>query len=200
MKVFCIGFNKTGTTSLSEIFSNNLFLVSPQTPFEYNTYSYIYGNPLTIIEMIKNDYFEYSFFQDVPFSLPNFYEHLFTHFPSAKFILTVRDNENVWYQSLVRSHKRFPNFKNPKKIQYVYEGWTHKIQTDGYGAPVYDPYNYDILTSAYTKHIKDVENFFSDKPNKLLKVNLKEKDLILKLENFLEVPFTNRTVPHLNKT
>lgn len=58
MKVFCIGFNKTGTTSLSKIFSNNNFLVAPQLPFECNTDSYIYGYPSTIIEMIKNDYLE----------------------------------------------------------------------------------------------------------------------------------------------
>lgn len=200
MKVFCIGFNKTGTTSLSSIFSNNSFLVAPQSPFEYNTYSYIYGNSSTIIEMIKNDYFEYSFFQDVPFSFPNFYKDLHNNFPSAKFILTVRDNEKVWYDSLIRFHKKFTNFKNPKKIQYIYEGWIHKIQTNVYGAPNYDPYNYEILTKSYKTHITDVEKFFSDKPGKLLKVNLKDKELISKLENFLEVPFLDRTIPQLNKT
>lgn len=128
MKVFCIGFNKTGTTSLSKIFSNNNFLVAPQTPFECNTDSYIYGYPSTIIEMIKNDYFEYSFFQDVPFSLPNFYENLFDNFPNAKFILTVRDNENDWYDSLIRFHKKFANFKIQKKFNICTKGGFKKFR------------------------------------------------------------------------
>lgn len=200
MKVFCIGFNKTGTTSLSSIFSNNSFLVAPQIPFEQNLYSYIYGNNSTIIEMIKNDYYEYSFFQDVPFSLPNLYVDLYQNFPNAKFILTVRDSEKIWYDSLVRFHKKFDNFKNPKNIQYIHKGWVFKIQTDVYGAPKYDPYNYEVLTQSYTKHISDVKKFFFDKKNSLLTLNLKQSDVISQLENFLEVPFYNKNVPSLNKT
>jgi len=53
MKVFGIGFNKTGTSSLSQIFVNNNFKVAPQNPFEYNLESYFYKNYSTFTEMIK---------------------------------------------------------------------------------------------------------------------------------------------------
>jgi hypothetical protein len=201
MKIFCIGYNKTGTSSLSEIFFQNGFSVAPQQPFECNMESYYFDSYDTIVKMIKNDYYQYSFFQDVPFSMPNFYKTLYENFPHAKFILSVRDDEKVWYQSLVKFHKKvFKNFKNPTEISWTYRGWVFKMLTQSYGAPKYNPYDYNYLTKSYLKHIEDVENFFKDKKNSLIKINLKDPNLIDKLETFLDVGFENRKVPHLNKS
>ncbi len=201
MKIFCIGYNKTGTTSLSEIFFQNGFLVAPQQPFECNMESYFFNSYDTIVKMIKEDYFQYSFFQDVPFSLPQLYKTLYENFPDAKFILTVRDNEDVWYNSLIRFHKKiFINFKNPTEISYGYKGMIFKKLTQTYGAPKHNPYDYKSLTKSYLKHIEDVETFFKDKNNSLLKINLKDDDLIDKLETFLEINLHNRKVPHLNSS
>lgn len=121
MKIFGIGYNKTGTTSLSSIMNNNNISTCPQKPFECNLESYFYGNYDTITKMIKNDYYDYTFFQDVPFSLPNFYKTMDCEFPNSKFILTIRDNENEWYNSLIRFYKKlFLNFHNPKKSEDMY--------------------------------------------------------------------------------
>jgi len=201
MKIFCIGYNKTGTSSLSKIFYQNGFLVAPQEPFECNMESYYFDNYETIIKMIKNDYYQYSFFQDVPFSMPNFYKTLYENFPDAKFILSVRDDEKVWYQSLVSFHKKiFKNFKNPSEISYIYKGMIFKKLTQSYGAPKYNPYDYNSLTKSYLNHIADVEKFFKDKKNSMIKINLKDPNLITKLESFLDVGFENNEVPHLNKS
>jgi hypothetical protein len=200
MKIFCVGYNKTGTTSLSEIFHKNNFLVAPQKPFECNMESYFFDSYDTIVKMIKNDYFQYSFFQDLPFSLPNLYKTLYENFPDAKFILTVRDNEDIWYNSIVRFHKKiFSNFRNPSEISWTYKGLIFKKLTQVYGAPKYSPYDYDSLTKSYLKHIEDVENFFKHKKNSLIKINLKDPDLIDNLEAFLDINLQNRDVPHLNK-
>ena len=201
MKIFCVGYNKTGTTSLSTIMSNNNIPVAPQKPFEYNLESYFHDNYSTFVKMIKNDYYEYSFFQDVPFSLPNFYKVLDKEFENAKFILTVRDTKDEWYTSLIRFYKKmFLNFYNPKSIDgYVYEGVIFKILTKAWGTPKYDPYNEQILKNSYLKHNQDVENYFKN-TNKLLKINLKDKDLIEKIENFLELKFKDKNIPHLNKS
>lgn len=40
MKIFCIGYNKTGTTSLSKLMENNNIRCAPQKPFEYNLESF----------------------------------------------------------------------------------------------------------------------------------------------------------------
>jgi len=201
MKIFCIGYNKTGTTSLTKLMNENNIKTAPQTPFEFNLESYFYENYNTFTNMIKDDYYYYSFFQDVPFSLPKFYKFLDKEFENAKFILTVRDTEDEWYDSLIRFYKKmFLNFHNPKNIGgYVYEGIIFKILTKVYGAPKEDPYNSKILKKSYLNHISDVKEYFKDKDN-LLVVNLKDEDLIEKIENFLDTEFNNKNVPHLNRT
>jgi len=200
MKIFCIGYNKTGTTSLSRIMSNNDISVAQQTPFEYNLESYFYGNYNTFTNMIKEDYYDITFFQDVPFSLPNMYKILDKEFPNSKFILTVRDNENEWYNSLIRFYKKgFVNFQNPHMIDYTYKGWIYKILTKAWRTPKHDPYNEQILKESYLKHNRDVENYFKN-TDKLLKINLKDEDLIQKIESFLNIKFKNKNVPQLNKS
>lgn len=201
MKIFCIGYNKTGTTSLSELMRMNNISVAPQKPFEYNLESFFYKNFSTYIQMIKDDYYEYTFFQDVPFSLPDFYKVLDKEFPDSKFILTIRDNEDVWYNSLIRFYKKnFPNFYNPKKISgYIYEGWIFKILTFGYGAPKTNPYSESCLKQSYLKHISEVKKYFDNK-NNLLIVNLKDVDLVNKLENFLDFELRYKSIPKLNST
>lgn len=201
MKIFCIGYNKTGTTSLSEFMRVNNISVAPQLPFEYNLESYFYKNYSTFVQMIKEDYFDYTFFQDVPFSLPEFYKIMDKEFENSKFILTIRDDEDVWYNSLIKFYKKnFPDFYSPKKIAgYVYEGWIFKILTSVYGAPKTNPYDEKSLKRSYSKHIDDVKKYFVGKDN-LLILNLKDKDVITKLENFLEVEFEHKNMPKLNST
>jgi len=201
MKVFGIGFNKTGTSSLSQIFVNNNFKVAPQNPFEYNLESYFYKNYSTFTEMIKNDYYHYTLFQDVPFSFPNFYKFLDQEFPNSKFILTIRDNEDEWYQSLIRFYKKiFVNFNQPEIISgYIYQGILFKILTEVYNTPKTHPYDETSLKNAYKNHIKEVTQYFSEKDN-LLIVNLKDPNIISKLETFLDTPFLNKNIPHLNKS
>jgi len=200
MKVFCIGYNKTGTTSLTHFMKMNGFLIAPQQPFEYNLNSYVYGNYSTFTEMIKNDYYNYTFFQDVPFSLPNLYKTLDVEFENAKFILTIRNNPQQWYESLISYHKsEFESFKNPTEIPYVYHGWINKILTKVYNSPNFDPYNQRQLINSYTDHIDSVKEYFENKNNKLLVLNL-EKNTPEELEKFLEVKLTYKKFPHINKS
>ena len=202
MKIFGIGYNKTGTTSLSKIMDNNNILTAPQKPFECNLESFFYKNYSTYTKMIKNDYYEYSFFQDVPFSLPNFYKVLDEEFENSKFILTVRDDEHEWYNSLIRFYKKiFPNFTNPKRINgYVYEGMLFKILTEAYGASKVNPYCEKTLKKSYVQHIKNVQEYFKNRKKDLLILNLKDEELIPKMEKFLDINFSNKEIPHLNRT
>jgi len=151
--------------------------------------------------MIKNDYYSYTFFQDVPFSLPNFYKTLDIEFPNSKFVLTIRDNEDEWYQSLIRFYKKiFINFKQPELINgYVYQGIIFKILTKAYNSPKTHPYDEISLKNAYKNHIKEATEYFTDKDN-LLIVNLKDSNIIHKIENFLNIEFKNKGIPHLNKS
>jgi len=46
------------------------------------------------------------FFQDIPFSLPFAYVVLDQAFPNSKFILTLRDSPQQWYDSLTRFYSK----------------------------------------------------------------------------------------------
>jgi hypothetical protein len=200
MKIFCIGYNKTGTTSLERLMNNNNINSAPQKPFECNMESYFYKNYSTFVNMIKDDYHKYDFFQDIPFSLPNFYKVLDEEFDDAKFILTVRDNEDEWYDSLIRFYKKvFVNFDTPKKISYTYEGLIYKILTLAWNSKKDNPYDEKLLKESYLKHIKDVKEYFKDK-NNLLIINLSQNNVIEKIENYLNIELKNKEIPHLNKT
>lgn len=201
MRIFCIGFNKTGTTSLQNLFLNEGFVDSNQSHFEQNLDSYVSKNPSTFINIIKTYYPTSNIFQDIPFSLPNFYKELYKTFPDAYYILTVRDNSEVWYNSLFNFHKKsFPNrFSTPQEIEYVRKGFIYDFLTEGLGAPKHDPYNKESLIGSYNKHIQDVEEFFKGKPN-LIKINLSNNKDFIKLQKFLNIEFKSKNFPHLNKS
>ncbi len=201
MKIFCIGFNKTGTTSLESLLDTNGLRAAPQPIFERNILTYFNQTPEAYINLIKHFSKSYQFYQDIPFSLPNFYKILDKEFPNSKFILTIRDNEDEWYDSLIRFYKQsFPSFTSPQQIEYILPGVIYKILTECWGGTKEDPYNKKQLTQSYLNHIKDVKTYFKDREDDLLIVNLKDKDLTLKLENFIGVKFANKKIPHLNRT
>jgi hypothetical protein len=144
--------------------------------------------------MIKNDFYECNFFQDVPFSLPKLYEFLDKKFPNSKFILTIRNNSDEWYHSLVNFHKNFDNIN-----YYIYHNWVQTFLTKCYGSPNHNPYDEQSLKNTYETHIFDVENYFKNRDDKLLTLNLSDELCVEKLEIFLGRKFLNKKMHHLNK-
>lgn len=200
-KIFCIGFNKTATTSLKEFMKLEGYSVADQIQFEQNFDAIRFGYSDLIIDIIKNDYKEYVFFQDVPFGLPNFYKKLYSEFPNAKYILTVRDNSDTWYQSLINYyHLIFSDYMSDFcRVPYIRPKWLCDLWSDGYGSPKQDPFNKESLTQIYEDHIKDVESFFMDKKN-FIKINLNNSEDFYKYEKFLGKKFISTSFPHVNKS
>ena len=201
MKIFCIGFNKTGTTSLQRLLLDEGFIDSRQEHFEQNLDSYVFKNYSTYTGIIKTGYSTSNIFQDIPFSLPNFYKELYKEFPEAYYILTVRDSSEVWYNSLDRFYKKsFPNkYHKIHEIEYIRKGWLYSYLTDCLNSPKTEPLNKSSLVAVYENHISDVEEFFKDKPN-LIKINLTNPLDFNRLEKFLGNKFKSTSFPHLNKT
>jgi hypothetical protein len=200
MKIFCIGFNKTGTTSLRDFFHSEDFSSGDQQAFENNLNSYRFKNYSTFIEMIKQDFWGSNIFQDIPFSLPEFYKELYKEFPNAYYILTIRDNDEEWYNSLINWNlELFGQTHKPYDSFYIHRGWVISLLTDCYGTPKYDPYNKEILIQAYNKHNQEVKEFFKNKPN-FIELNLVQEKDTSRLSKFLGVKFKNQTFPHSNKT
>ena len=147
-------------------------------------------------------------FQDVPFSKPTTYEILYKIFPNAKFILTIRDSSEIWYNSLVMFHNKL-FYKNRKvtadlvkNVSYIKKGWIYSIIKNTNKTPDDDLYNKKILIDFYENYNKNVIKYFKDKPEKLIIINLSNKDDFNRILDFLNIKKTHviNGFLHLNKT
>jgi hypothetical protein len=148
------------------------------------------------------------FFQDAPFSFPYTYQALDQYFPQAKFILTVRNNAEEWYTSLTQFHgKRFgregrvpPSSEDLKEATYITKGNPYHIHKILYSTADSKPYEKKFFLNYYQNHIAEVTEYFRHKKEKLLIINLSQKEDYSKLCTFLDIKPKHDGFPWLNKT
>jgi len=203
VKIFCIGKNKTGTTSMARLFRELGIRVGPQREAEKLTDEWTKKKYDSLVEYIR---YRGVAFQDIPFSLPGTYKMLDKNFPDAKFILTVRDSPEAWYDSLTRFHsKLFGNGKLPTKADlqnatYLRKGWAWEINRLLHDTPEEAPYQRDVLIRDYIEYNSAVREYFKHRPEKLLVVNLKDSDAAERICTFLNTSKHINKVPWENKT
>ena len=218
-KIFCIGYNKTGTTTLEWILKALGYKLPNQLEQEMRIVKQLYlGNFLPFTEFCD----QYDAFQDMPFSQGVVYAQADCLFPGSKFILTVRD-PNEWYESLVRFHMKGVlkrqgitsldnideyTFKN--KNIYLYENYFYDVLKYMIVADVKDykleydwskAYDREHRIKIYTDRNKEIIKYFQKRPESLLVIDVgKERD-ILKILKFLGLPEKlNIQMPHLNSS
>ena len=179
MKIFGIGLSKTGTTSLASALGILGYKVKDCLGVSY----YAKGD-LSSIDMqilLSNDAFT-----DTP--IPSFFRELDIAFPNSKFILTVRDMEG-W---LASCKKQF-NQKHAD-MQLIAQ---KQLFIDLYGTPVFDA---EKFRDGYDHFTSDVINYFKDRPNDLLIMNVANGDGWDKLCPFLDKPEPEAPFPKANVT
>ena len=202
-KIFCIGRNKTGTTSLARAFKDLGFPVGYQRKAEilYDQH-YFSGNFDPIVRYCRSA----QVFQDVPFSCPETYKHMDQAFPGSKFILTVRDDADQWYRSITRFHakkfglnRRIPTYGDLEAAMYVRPGFMLNGMRV-HGTLREDPYNEAILKAHYDAYNEEVIEYFKGREQDLLALNVSEEGAYQKFIDFLgveteasEFPWENRT-------
>src|SRR5262249_40440283 len=121
-------------------------------------------------------------FQDVPFSLPFTFIVLDREFPGAKFILSVRNDANEWYGSVVRfftnmiGKGRLPTADDLREFPYRYEGWLLEMGKLVFGVSEQEPFEKSKLVRVYLSHNRAVAEYFRHRPQSLLTVNLADAD------------------------
>lgn len=201
-KVFCIGRNKTGTTSMAKAFSELGLIVGVQWLAERLLYDWA-----------RRDFrrlFLYCYtaqaFQDAPFSLPFTFQALDQRFPGSRFILTVRDSPEQWYESFTSfhaalyGHGRIPTLDDLRAATYHYQGFPYDTHTLIHNIPADDPYNRDILIAEYNAHNSAVQEYFRHRPADLLVLNVAEPDAYERLCRFLGRPCARKSFPWENRT
>jgi len=201
-KIFVIGRNKTGTTSIGKFLSASGFTLSHQRATELFIYEWANMNFHKIIKYCK----DYDAFQDIPFSLDLTYQIMDYAYPGSKFILTERTDSKTWYNSLIRyqskiiGKNRVPTANDLKEFGYRRKGWVWNAQKLIYGIDEETLYNKDIYTKHYESHSKRVREYFHNRPDDLLILNLENPDATRLLCEFLGLEMTTLKIPHLNKS
>ncbi|MEO6819301.1 MAG: sulfotransferase [Ginsengibacter sp.] len=200
-KIFCIGQNKTGTTSLLKTFQDLKFIAARETQSAKLLDSYLEKDYDRIINFCKSA----QVFEDVPFSLPELYKHLDKAFPHSKFILTVRDNPEQWYGSLVSFLSKLfgkgsiPTIEDFKNARYIEKGWAWRLFKETYNTDESDLFNKEILIQKYIDHNNKVIEYFGNREN-LLVINLAEQGSYQKFCHFIGVKSEKNSFPWVHKT
>lgn len=201
-KVFCIGFNKTGTTSLKHALRSLKYRIGKQSTAESMLADWAKQDFKNIIRYCRSA----DVFQDIPFSLPGTYKALDTAFPNSRFILTVRNSSEEWFASLKRYHEKLFNEGNPIEekhladAHYHQKGWMldcMRLIFDYPNTPLYDK---DAYIRIYEQHNQAIIDYFKDRPNDLLILNVGEPDAYNQLRLFLGFAPSNDPFPWLLKS
>ena len=224
MKIFCIGYNKSGTTSVYESIidlgfrghSNTMVWGEGVMPhIASGNFNKLYD----WLELFK----DITVFKDVPLSIPNVWKEIYKKYPNAKYVLSERDSSEQWYNSIFNFHRlvfslsNTPSWGEVSKIKHTYstdiiiEGDQRKGKKGGF---LYDymkytyhnsnvvsslPYDKDKLIHSYDSHNNEIKEFFKDKDN-FISVNVSNDNDYLKLCSFFKkTPFYNK-FPKYNTT
>lgn len=201
-KVFCVGANKTGTTSIRKVFESLGLKVGRQHTAELFIHDWARQDYRKIISYCRGA----EAFQDMPFSYPNTYEAMDKAFPGSKFILTVRKNSDEWFDSLIRFHTkgvkkgRIPTADDLREYPYLYPGFLWDAQRLRYGVDESTLYDREIYTRAYEEHNRNIRNYFKNRPSDFLELNVADDDAMERLVKFLGYLYTGQKMPHVNST
>ena len=158
-KVFCVGFQKTGTSSIGAALRMLGYRVHKGFRFNLPGMAQI-PEPVTratLAETALPVAENYSAFEDNPW--PLLYRELDAAFPGSKFVLT-RRNPAAWADSLIR---HFHDLDNPT-FRLIYGCNNALVRSRQHYIDIYQQHNRDVLTH------------FKDRPDDLLVFDLENAD------------------------
>lgn len=151
-KILCVGWQKTGTKSIGaalRAYGHKTQTWNPDLLYRWHE-----GK----IQRLVNAFAKADAFDDFPWMLV--YREFDEAYPDAKFILTVRESDEVWLKSLQDHIARSPR------------SLTHYLV---YGS--YDPIgDAERHVARYREHNEAVRRYFAKRPGKLLEMCLERGD------------------------
>lgn len=176
-KVFGIGFQKTGTTTLGVIFEKLGYRTASYHQFR----GFANREGLTMAE-IEDEALriaaQYDAAKDTPW--PLLYQNLDRAFPGSKFIHVTRDPQ-AWLASAVKDFGETPN----------------AIHQTIYGVP-YPAGHEDVWLSRYQRHNREVQSYFAGRPDDFLSLRLEDGVTFEAVCGFLGEPLVGTGTPRAN--
>jgi len=202
-KIFCIGFGKTGTTTIERVLKDFNFKLGNQEKGELLISDWYKRDFKNIIKLCKTA----DAFQDIPFALPYTFMALDQYFKYAKFILTERDSTEQWYHSLVNFHSKLwangihvPTAEELKNANYRYKGYPYEVIKQIYNTNDDNLYHKETLIKVYEQHNTSIKDYFKSRPEKLIVINVAKRDDYFRLSDFLNKKPLADNFPWKNKT
>lgn len=177
-KVFCIGFQKTGTTSLFAALTMLGYRTASVVGRDWSAARLAAEGASACIDAMAG----FDAAQDMPW--PIFFRELDAAFPGSKFILTVRDSES-WFRS-IEGHFG----ANPDEMQAFVYG-------PDAAAPAGRKARYQDV---YAAHERAVRAYFSARPSDLLVMDLERGDGWRALCDFIGAPVPDEAFPTRNRS
>ncbi len=174
-KIFCIGFHKTGTSSMAHALKALGYRVTGQVG---TMDPRINENALGMALRLAT---KFDAFHGNPWSV--LYRQMDEAFPGSKFILTKRPADK-WISSAI---KHFGAKETPMR-EWIYG--------HGHGSPLG---NEQVYLSRYDKHINDVIEYFKDRKKDLLIMDFEAGDGWETICKFLEKSVPDEPFPHRNR-
>ncbi|SHG20543.1 3'-Phosphoadenosine 5'-phosphosulfate (PAPS) 3'-phosphatase [Desulfacinum infernum DSM 9756] len=168
-KIFGIGLSKTGTTSLANALAILGYRVKDNPGLRHYTPGSLPDELITVVDA-------HDAVTDTP--IPSFFRQLDERYPGSKFILTVRDR-TAWLRSC---RKQFTQAHAEKQSEAH-----RRLFMDLYGCVTFDE---DKFSSGYERHLNRVLEYFSDRPEDLLILDITGGEGWEKL-----CPFLGRSIP-----
>ena len=177
MKVFGIGWAKTGTTTLGSCLE--ILGYRHQGQDLDLVYDVRDGNLERIFSVVDR----FDVFEDWPWIL--LYEALDRRYPGSKFILTVRDTETWWrsYQNHITTRGARADIREIRRIIY---GFDEDLQ------------DRQAYVDRYEGHNEAVRHYFAGRPNDLLVLDWEKEHGWPELCRFLGKKEPKQPLPHAN--
>ncbi len=184
-KVFGIGFQKTGTTSLHH-FLRRLGYKSVHWPHVVAGINYqrvcipVLHDRNKVVNVLQPLIEKFDAFTDVPF--PALYKELHERVPDGRFILLERDGDE-WWESVAR-HWRLSPARSRRLDPYEYLAYNLYSDEELELVTIRDRVR---LKEIYLRHNEAVASYFQDKGEVLTVVSLDDGEIGTKIRRFLGV-------------
>lgn len=207
-KIFCISFQRTGTTSTGKFFKDHGYHVAGYNRSRKNdwTLKWFSGNHEAIFN--STDFRLFQVFEDDPWWCLDFYKVLFHRFPSARFILFERDSD-AWFNSMV-AHSGGKTLGNTYRHSKIYRREVEFYKLFGsrelYSREVDNllpmaNMHRDHYTSLYELRIREVKEFFNQfDATRLFVGKLEDSQKWIKLGDFIGIQVDDAYDVHVNKS
>lgn len=209
--VICVGLNKTGTTSFAGGLESLGYSLFPESLGHNTLFPDVYHSTLgSTITALENE--RYNLYQDLPFSLPDFYKKIYQIRPEDIYILTVRDSAEQFVKTCLNFYKRQFSYNSIEDFdEKIFYRFNHSnvitIHSDNLFYPKFESWGIKTfdniekkLTDVYNKHIDDVVDFFESKYYKNFKiVNVAKSGELENLATWLGKESPTPDFPWLNK-